>query len=60
MEVQKRAFGRGQKIITLDIYHYHNSKRKTIIKSRSQLTMSFLTEYLEERGFKYFNLESHI
>jgi len=56
MEVQKTALGAEQSDdITADFCHYYNMKKKTIIKPRSQLTMSFLTE----SHFSFpFNLES--
>lgn len=61
MEVQKTALGAEQSDdITADFCHYYNMKKKTIIKPRSQLTMSFLTESLEGRVCNYYNLENQM
>ena len=62
MEVQKNSTWITAKSddITADTCHYYNMKKKTIINSRSQLTMSSLAESLEGTGCNYYNLENHI
>lgn len=63
MEVQNTGLGPEQTVMierTADTCHYYNMIKKTIINSRSQSTMSSLTESLEGRGCNYYNLENHM